>query len=203
MHIEENHIYHIYNRSNEIVFYNRENYLFFLRKINLLINPFCEILAWCLMPNHFHFMIYTDKRSSNNVNEKHRPNLQVLSKQFATLTSNFSQAINKQQGRYGSLWAHTTKAKKLSGKTHIGTNKFPKNDIIFTCFNYIHQNPVEAKLVLKLEEWEFSSFRDFIGSRKNKLINKTLAFEIINYDKENFLEQSVLILDEKKVKHIF
>ena len=112
MNIEENHIYHIYNRSNDKVFYNRENYLFFLRKVNKLIKPFCEILSWCLMPNHFHFMVYADKRSCRNVEEKHRPNLQVLTKQFATLTSAYSQAINNQQNRQGGLWVHTTKAKK-------------------------------------------------------------------------------------------
>ncbi len=203
MHIEENHIYHIYNRSNENVFYNRENYLYFLKKVKKLIKPNCEILAWCLMPNHFHFLIYTNDKSSTNVNEKHRVNLQVLSKQFSTLISSYSQAINKQQGRYGSLWAHTTKAKKLSGQTYLGTNSFKRNDIIFTCFNYIHQNPVKAKLVSKLEEWEFSSYRDFCGIRNGKLITEPLAYEIVNYDKENFQEQSLIVLDEKKVKHIF
>ena len=102
MRIEEDHIYHIYNRSNQLVFYSNENYLFFLEKVNKLIKPYCEILAWCLMPNHFHFMIYADNRSSESTFEKHRPNLQVLSKQFATLTSGISQAINKQQNRKGS-----------------------------------------------------------------------------------------------------
>ncbi len=32
MHFEPNALYHIYNRSNETVFYSRENYLFFLKK---------------------------------------------------------------------------------------------------------------------------------------------------------------------------
>jgi len=203
MNIEENHIYHIYNRSNDKVFYNRENYLFFLRKVNKLIKPFCEILSWCLMPNHFHFMVYTDKRSCQNVGEKHRPNLQVLTKQFATLTSAYSQAINNQQNRQGSLWVHTTKAKKISGQTYFGTNNFNKSDIALICFNYIHQNPIEAKLVGKFEEWEFSSFSDFIGIRNGKLVNKELAYQLINFDKDNFKEQSIIILDEKKIKHIF
>ncbi len=203
MHIEENHIYHIYNRSNDLVFYNKENYLFFLKKVVKLIKPYCEILAWCLMPNHFHFMIYADKRSSQSTNERHRPNLQVLSKQFATLTSNMSQAINKQQNRRGSLWVHATKAKQLSGQTYFGIESFYKRDIIFTCFNYIHQNPVEANLVSKPEDWNFSSFKDFLDARNGKLVNKTLAYEMINYDKDNFYEQSIIALDEKKIKHIF
>jgi putative transposase len=39
------------------VFYNRENYLFFLRKLRIHIMPFADVLAWCLMPNHFHLMV--------------------------------------------------------------------------------------------------------------------------------------------------
>ncbi len=52
-------IYHVFNRGNnsQTVFFKRENYLFFLGKIKKNISPYAEILAWCLMPNHFHLMI--------------------------------------------------------------------------------------------------------------------------------------------------
>ncbi|HOV11622.1 MAG TPA: hypothetical protein PLT47_06660 [Bacteroidales bacterium] len=57
---EHGHIYHIYNQGNnrQQVFFIRENYLFFLKKIETFISPFTDILAWCLMPNHFHLMVY-------------------------------------------------------------------------------------------------------------------------------------------------
>lgn len=53
------HIYHVYNRGNnsQPVFFTRENDLFFLDKIRKYILPHADILAWCLMPNHFHLMI--------------------------------------------------------------------------------------------------------------------------------------------------
>ena len=38
-------------------FLNRENYLFYLRKVKIYILPYADILAWCLMPNHFHLMV--------------------------------------------------------------------------------------------------------------------------------------------------
>ena len=52
-------IYHVFNRGNNLqtVFFIRENYLFFLDKIRKSILPHANILAWCLMPNHFHLMI--------------------------------------------------------------------------------------------------------------------------------------------------
>ena len=38
------------------VFFNRENYLFFLEKFRVHIRPHADVLGWCLMPNHFHWM---------------------------------------------------------------------------------------------------------------------------------------------------
>ncbi len=52
-------IYHVFNRGNNLqtLFFTRENYLFFLEKVRKYILPHADILAWCLMPNHFHWMI--------------------------------------------------------------------------------------------------------------------------------------------------
>ena len=60
MFIEKDHIYHIYNQGNnrQQIFFNRENYLYFLRKMKEYILPYGDIMAWCLMPNHFHWMVY-------------------------------------------------------------------------------------------------------------------------------------------------
>ncbi|OYT14943.1 MAG: hypothetical protein B7C24_15660 [Bacteroidetes bacterium 4572_77] len=59
MQFEKGYIYHIYNQGNnrEKLFYNRAHYLFFLRKVNTYILPYADVLAWCLMPNHFHLMV--------------------------------------------------------------------------------------------------------------------------------------------------
>ena len=63
MQFETGHIFHIYNQGNnrQKIFFNRENYLFFLRKIKIYILPYADILAWCLMPNHFHFMVLVNE----------------------------------------------------------------------------------------------------------------------------------------------
>jgi len=95
MHFESDAVYHIYNRSNETIYLNRENYLFFLKKVKEQIAPFCKILAWVLMPNHFHFLVVVTKNGCLPVNEKHRQSLQVLPKHIGTLLSSYTQAINK------------------------------------------------------------------------------------------------------------
>jgi len=190
MYFEKDYTYHVYNRSNEIVFYSEDNYLFFIEKVRKLIFPVCDILAWCLMPNHFHFLLQANEESIQLTNEKHRPTLQQLSKNLGTVHSSYTQAINKTLKRKGSLFAHNTKAKQI---THQG------NNFIENCFFYIHQNPVQAGLVKKLEDWEYSSFQDYAGFRKGTLCNKNLAYELINYNKDNFYEQSYAIIDEKYI----
>ena len=56
---------------------------------------------------------------------------------------------------------------------------------------------------LKIEDWEFSSVKDYAGLRKGTLVNKELVYEIINFDKDNFLEQAYIALNENSIKQIF
>ncbi|MBE9468898.1 MAG: transposase [Bacteroidetes bacterium] len=196
MNFESGKLYHIYNRSNETVFYSRDNYLFFLEKINNLIFPVCDILAWCLMPNHFHFLVRANNLSIATINKPHMNNYMVLSKNIGTLLSSYTQAINNQQHRKGKLFAHNTKA--------ICLNDTKRNEnYAINCFYYIHQNPHAANLVERLEDWEFSSFHAYANLRNGKFVNKNLAYEIINYDKDNFIQQSYNIIDDKKLKYIW
>ena len=201
MHFEENYTYHIYNRSNEIVFKTEYNYLFFLEKFKKHIIPFADILAYCLMPNHFHIMVQVRKEGVKIIDESHRNTTQLLSKNIGLLLSSYTQAINKQENRRGSLFAHKTKAKKLNnfGDFESVTQK----DYSSICFNYIHQNPLNSDLVMILADWEFSSFKDYAGLRKGTLINKELTIELLNIDIENFLKNSGNSISEENIKMIF
>jgi putative transposase len=51
--------YHIYNRGNNknLIFFEDDNYTFFLNQFKKYVTPFCEVYSYCLMPNHFHFFI--------------------------------------------------------------------------------------------------------------------------------------------------
>jgi len=204
MQLETNNIYHVFNRGNnsQKIFFNRDNYLFFLKKINKHITPFAEILAWCLMPNHFHLMIYV-----NNTEIKIEQKLgeskdkygvywgtisnkeQSLNQSIAIMLRSYTRAINKQENRNGSLFQMTTKATCLTDNSEITPAWFQTNfgtiinidDINKrypqVCFNYIHLNPVTAKLVQNPGDWEFSSYRDQAGLRNGKLINRERTIE--------------------------
>ena len=183
MFYEEGATYHIFNRSNENLFYTRENYLFFLRKIKANLLPLVDIIAYCLMPNHFHILA-TVKPEGTIVNGQ----MQKLSFAIGNLTSSYSKAINKQQNRKGVLFAHKTKAKMLNDA---------KNDYLLSCFMYIHQNPYLAKLVDKIEDWEFSSFRDYAGLRDGKLPNMELGLEMVQISQNEIYDLTYTLMQDK------
>ena len=55
------HFYHIFNRgiNGEDLFKRERNYLFFLKRYAKYIEPIADTFAYCLLKNHFHFMIRT------------------------------------------------------------------------------------------------------------------------------------------------
>ena len=217
MNFEPENLYHIYNQGNnrQQLFFSRDNYLFFLNKIKKHILPHADILAWCLMPNHFHVMIYVydvspthqmteshqmsndaPYQSTHQMTESHQMSKiqsQALIQSIAVMLRSYTRAINLQENSTGSLFKAHTKAEcitKLQGITpsFFGSQinvRIPEKEYPQVCFNYIHQNPVNAKLVKRPEDWEFSSYRDYYGFRNGKLINRARAAEFELVKQEN------------------
>jgi len=188
MYFKEGCTYHIYNRSNETLFYNRDNYIFFIWKIRDHILPFADVLAYCLMPNHFHLILTVKAEGIKLSDKKKREDMQLLSQAIGTILSSYTQALNKQIGRRGSLFAHKTKAKILNDA---------EDDYAFHCFMYVHQNPKLANLVDRIEDWEFSSFPDYIGKRDGKLINKQLGLDTFQLENNQIIELTYKLLEDK------
>ncbi len=63
MYFEKERLYHIYNQGNNKIkiFYYRWNYVFFKEKIREYILPYADVLAWALLPNHFHLLVYVNE----------------------------------------------------------------------------------------------------------------------------------------------
>jgi len=189
------HLYHIYNRGNnkQLLFFSDANYIYFLQKVRKHIQPVCNILNYCLMPNHFHFLVYADERT---IAPKKPGELSknALSEGFRNLLSSYTQAINEQNKRCGSLFQQNTKSKCLSEGSHI---------YAATCFHYIHQNPWKAKLVSKMENWKYSSFNDFAGFRNGTLCNKQLALELLDLNLASFYEDSYKVIRDDALINLF
>ena len=198
MQFKKDYLYHIYNQGNnkQNIFFKRENYIFFLRKIKAYILPYADILAWCLMPNHFHLMVLVNEvefedAKIGSATPSRAPNTN-LNKSIGILLASYTRAINKEQNRSGSLFRDKTKAECINcpnGITPSFTTKdsitkikiiSPEKQYPKICFDYIHQNPVKADLVKKAVDWEFSSALDYYGNRKGSMVNKKVAKEYIN-----------------------
>ena len=142
--------------------------------------PFADILAWCLMPNHFHLMVHV-----NHVEIELPPSAKMsFNNSIGIMLASYTGAINNQQNWSGSLFRSETKATCLTDVKGIspgwivkmGITEFiiDNHDIEYpnACFNYILFNPVKDRLVKKPGDWEFSSFLDLIDYRKGNLINR-------------------------------
>jgi putative transposase len=195
MQIIENQLYHVYNQGNnrEKLFYTSENYIHFLHLTRKFIFPHCDILAYCLMPNHFHFLIYATKDSAVKIKIGHNE-MSVLANGFRKLLSSYCQAINKQEDRTGSLFRQKTKAKNLE----ISDIHYP-----FQCFHYIHQNPLKASLIRSLDKWPYSSFRDYAALRQGTLCNQKLAMQLLDFNKESFISDAHAVISEVVIKKFY
>lgn len=172
-----NKFYPIYNRGNnrQKIFFSRENYLYFLEKAKNHLIEHLEILAYSLMPNHFHFLAFSKENISPD----------AFGNDLKIMLRSYTRAINKQEGRTGSLFQQHTKIKLLEANTHTMTRSHSMSssqiDLYpFVCFHYIHQNPLKAKLVKNMEDWEMSSFRDYAGLRNGNLCNSHLASQLLD-----------------------
>ena len=196
MYFEVGQVYHVYNRGNnkQLIFFNEENYLFFLKKIRKLVLPNCELLAYCLMPNHFHLLIYATEKTV----EYNQRNINAFSEAIRKLLSQYTKAVNIQQSRTSSLFQQNTKAKlvtNLSCHEHRGTTPSLCNDFhskivqdsAINCFVYIHKNPSEITNY-DLSKWKFSSYLDYTGCRNGTLCNKKLAYSLFGFREDDFLK---------------
>ena len=181
--LETDSFYHIYNRANgnEKLFVNDGNYQYFLKCYDHYITTIADTFTYCLMPNHFHFLVRI--KSDNIITETYQgfQTLDMLSrgkyltKQFSNLFNGYTQAFNKQNKRMGSLFIPRYNRKKITSQEYL------KNVI-----NYIHQNPIHHGYANKLDVWEYSSFNSLIADKPTKL-NKQEVFDIFD-DKKGFLE---------------
>jgi REP element-mobilizing transposase RayT len=66
MQFEIDNIYHIYNQGNnkQKIFHSDENYLYFIKLYRKFVLPHSDLLVYCLMPNHFHFLVNTNSQST-------------------------------------------------------------------------------------------------------------------------------------------
>lgn len=190
MQFVEGSFYHIYNRGNDkqTIFFQERNYDFFLKKIEKYIAPNANLVAWCLMPNHFHFLVQANSASTKLIKEKPIP-INALTEGIRQLLSSYTKAIQKQESMTGNLFQQKTKFKCV-------------DEYLPTAFHYIHQNALVANLVKRLEDWPWSSFQEYLGSGNSQLCEREVAYKFIEVNWGRFLEDSYAVIQDYKRLHI-
>lgn len=147
--------YHIYNRGNnsQDIFIEEENYRYFLKRLHDYFDPIhVDLIAYCLMPNHFHLSIYlhTDTDISNII------------RQFS---NSYTKSSNNWHRQTGHLFQGRFQAKHIDQEGYLP----------YLCA-YIHLNPVKANLVSDPEQWNYSDYGEWILLKHNDI---TVRKEII------------------------
>jgi putative transposase len=196
-------IYHVYNQGNnrQKIFFTDENYRFFISKMQNFLLPHCELLAYCLMPNHFHWLIYvknieievktdldhlTDGSKQSIPMLPQKKQIRTINQSIGILLRSYTRAINKQEHRTGALFREETKARNgwispYLYPSHPDYAKALQNWELYgaTCIQYIHANPVRAKIVKVDVDRKYSSARAFAGLNNADICNVTLARELL------------------------
>ena len=136
--------YHLYNRgvNRKKVFFEHWNYLFFLFNVERYLFPLADLIAYCLMPNHYHLLIYI--RMTSEVTSE-------VSKAMMKLSVSYTKTINLRYNRVGPLFQGAFQAKTIESDHYLSH-----------LIGYIHLNPVASELVDDPEDWFYSSFRDYL-----------------------------------------
>lgn len=174
-------VYHIYNRANgsENLFREEKNYDYFLERYVEFADRVAETYAYCLMPNHFHMMVRVRSEEEVYLNlgsetsQKFETFGKLISRQFGSFFSAYTQAFNKVYQRKGSLFWPNMKKKKV------------ENDDYFTqLILYIHNNPVKHGFVKDVYDWPHSSIHQLAGlqlSKNPKLLGNSEEKAVIDW----------------------
>src|SRR3989344_4539461 len=116
-----------------------------------------DIIAFCLMPNHVHFLL---KQLIDN----------GISKFMAKITSAFSHYFNVRHERVGHLF-----------QGNFGAVRIENDEQFMHVSRYIHLNPVTSYLIKieDIDDYDYSSFPEYIG-RESGFCNTK---EILSYFK--------------------
>jgi putative transposase len=130
--------YHVINRGNAraAVFHKSADYAAFVEIMaEASVRVPMRLLAYCLMPNHFHFALWPQGDGD-------------LSRWMHWLLTTHVRRYLRHYHSSGHIWQGRFKAFPIEGDDHL-----------LTVLRYIERNPLRARLVGRAEDWPWSSLR--------------------------------------------
>lgn len=144
------HYYHIYNHAIawELLFKDEENYAYFLKRFYDHLDPYAELIVYCLMPNHYHLMIRIKDNAGDSITTD-----KIVLQAFSNFHNSYSKSINKRYNRKGRLFQSTLCRKILDNTDYIESVK-----------KYILMNPVEHGFCKSQGEWKYCGMLGHISA---------------------------------------
>lgn len=105
-------------------------------------NALVEIIAYCIMPTHFHLIL---KQMADNGIEKF----------IGRVLNSYTKYFNQAHKRNGPLWASRFKNVRILDDYQL-----------LHLTRYIHLNPTSASLVKNPEDWQYSSYNEYLDNKK-------------------------------------
>lgn len=131
--------YHVINRGNRraCVFHDDQDYRVFASLMRQAIDRIpMRIVAWCLMPNHFHFVLWPTGDGD-------------LGRWMHWLMTSHVRRHHRRYGTDGRIWQGRFKAFPIEMDSHLRV-----------VMRYVERNPLSAQLVDRAEHWRWSSLGD-------------------------------------------
>ena len=160
---EEGAFYHVFNRGVEKrnIFLDEQDYNMFLYYLFVYITPLEQVLikypllpvrlynknlhgkidliSFCLMPNHFHFLLRQES-------------IDGVRKLLKQITNAYTLYFNNKYQRVGGLVQGRYKAVMIE-----------TDELLIHVSRYIHLNPVVSGLVEKPESYKWSNYLEYLG----------------------------------------
>lgn len=125
--------------NKEYIFQEEKFKITYLKQINRFSNELeINIIAYCIMDNHAHFLIMCDK-------------IENLSKLMQKVNSVYAKYYNYIMKRVGYVFRDRFLSEAIDNKRYF-----------IHCIKYIHLNPVKANIVDKCEKYKYSSYNYFL-----------------------------------------
>lgn len=134
-------VVHIWNRGvrQDSLFREKGDFLFFKSMMwRMVQKDDCQVVCYTLMSNHYHLCLATG--------------MVPLSKCIMVLQMSYARYFNSIYGYKGHAF-----------ESRYGATPAPDDTAILRVSRYIHLNPVKAHMVALPEEYEWSSYRGFMG----------------------------------------
>jgi len=154
-------IYHLYNRGNRKapIFHDDRDYLYFLRQLRGYLKSYpVTLLAYCLMPNHYHLLARPEGENA-------------ISQMLQAFGTSLSKTYNEKYQTVGSLFQGRFRDE------HVGEAGY-----LMRVARYLHRNPVKAGLCRKPEGWPYSNYCDVIGKRTGVLCDFSPVLKLFAND---------------------